>query len=123
MFKTRKDTIREPFRYYTGERVYELIGKSQSTGSAINHTFSQATIPVSCSSRFHYHLKAEETFYIIKGTARMIVDEREFDVEPGDAVLIMPQEKHQILNNGETDLEFIVVCAPGWSQNDSVFLD
>ena len=123
MYKTRKNKIKEPFRYSTGELVYELIGKSQSSGSAINHSFSQATIPASCSSRLHYHLKAEETFYIIKGEGRMIVDEREFDVEPGDAVLIMPQERHQIMNNGEKDLEFVVVCAPGWEQDDSVFLD
>ena len=123
MFKTRKDKIKEPFRYSTGEQVYELIGKSKSSGNAINHSFSHALIPAFCSSCPHYHLEAEETFYFIRGEGRMIVEEKKFDVEPGDAVLIFPQERHQIVNNGESDLEFIVVCAPGWSQNDSVFLD
>ncbi len=35
----------------------------------------------------------------------------------------MPSEKHQILNNSENNLGFIVVCSPAWNQNDCVFLD
>ena len=123
MFKTRKDNVKKPFSYSTGEQVYELIGKSVSSGNASKHSFSHAVIPAFCSSRPHYHLLAEETFYFIKGKGRMVVNERKFDIEPGDAVFIKPQERHQILNCSENSLEFIVVCAPGWNQNDSVFLD
>lgn len=123
MFKTSKDEVKKPFCYSTGEQVYELIGKSLSSGNANKHSFSHAVIPAFCSSRPHYHLEAEETFYFLKGKGRIIVDERKFDVDPGDAVLIIPQERHQILNNSENNLEFIVVCAPGWDQKDSVFLD
>jgi mannose-6-phosphate isomerase-like protein (cupin superfamily) len=120
---TRKDKIKKPFSYSTGEQVFELIGKSRSSGNAARHSFSHAIIPASCSSRPHYHLQSEETFHFTKGNGRMIVDERKFDVGPGDTVLISPKEKHQVLNNSDKKLEFIVVCAPGWNQNDCVFLD
>ena len=123
MFKTRKEKVKKPFAYFTGETVYELIGDSKYSGGAIRHSFSQAIIPPRCSSRPHYHLEAEETFYFIKGKGKMIVENREFDIAPGDAVLIMPSERHQILNSSENNLEFIVVCSPAWNQNDCVFLD
>ena len=109
--------------YSTGEQVYELIGKSKSSGNAIRHSFSHGIIPAFCSSRLHYHLEAEETFYFIKGKGSMIVDERTFTVNSGDTVLISPQERHHIVNNSQNELEFIVVCAPGWNLDDSVFLD
>lgn len=123
MFKTRKDKVKKPFAYSTGEKVYELIGNSKYSGGAIRHSFSHAIIPSRCSSRPHYHPEAEETFYFVKGKGKMIVENRKFDVEPGDAVLIMPSERHQILNSSENNLEFIVVCSPAWNQNDCVFLD
>ena len=53
----------------------------------------------------------------------MIVDDKGFDVEQGDVVLITPSEKHQLLNSSENNLEFIVVCSPAWNYGDCVFLD
>lgn len=123
MFKTKKDKVGKPFRYSTGELVYELIGKSKHSGGAMNHSFSHVLIPAGCSSRPHYHLESEETFYFIKGKGRMIVDDKGFDVEKGDTVLITPCERHLLLNNSGNNLEFIVVCSPAWNQNDCVFLD
>jgi len=123
MFKTRKDQVIKPFCYSTGEQVYELIGKSKHSGSSKKHSFSYAIIPTGCFSRAHYHREIEETFYFIKGKGKMIVDDREFDVEPGDTFLIIPPEKHQIMNSREANLEFIVVCSPAWNRNDSVFID
>lgn len=53
----------------------------------------------------------------------MIIDGVQYNVHPGDAVLISPMERHQIFTDGDNDLEFIVVCAPAWEINNSVFLD
>ena len=53
----------------------------------------------------------------------MIVDDKEFDVEPGDTVLIIPPEKHQIRTGSENNLEFLVVCSPAWNADDNVYLD
>lgn len=123
MLIARKDKVEKPFENPTGERIYEMIGSPKNLGGANNHSFGHVVIPPNCSSRPHYHPIAEETYFILKGRAKMIVDGKEHLVEPGDAVFICPPEKHQIFTEGNEDLEFIVVCAPPWEPTNSVFLD
>lgn len=123
MLVTRKDKVEKPFVNVTGERVYEMIGRPEHLGGATKHSFGYAVIPPNCSSRPHYHPYAEETYYVLKGKGRIIIDGAEYNVRPGDAILICPLEKHQIFTDGDDDLEFIVVCAPAWELSNSVFLD
>lgn len=119
----RKDQIEKPFENYTGEKVYEMLGAPEHLGSAQYHSFGHTVIPVGCNSRPHYHPVAEETYYILSGVAKMIVNDVEYKLVPGDAMLINTLERHQIFNAGDIDLEFIVVCAPAWTPDNSVFLD
>lgn len=120
---TRKELIDKPFTSGTGERVYEMLGAPEHIGAAKYHSFSHVVIPAGCSSRPHYHPVAEETYYILSGEGRMLVDDREILLRPGDALLIHTLEKHQIFNDTEKDLEFIAVCAPAWTPDNSVYLD
>lgn len=120
---TRKEQIEKPFLNSTGERVYEMLGAPEEIGAAKYHSFSHVVIPAGCHSRPHYHPVAEETYYILSGEGRMQVDDRELRLVPGDALLIHTLEKHQIFNDGDSDLEFIAVCAPAWTPDNSVYLD
>jgi len=120
---TRKEQIEKPFLNSTGERVYEMLGAPEGIGAAKYHSFSHVVIPAGCHSRPHYHPVAEETYYILSGEGRMQVDDRELRLVPGDALLIHTLEKHQIFNDGDSDLEFIAVCAPAWTPDNSVYLD
>ena len=120
---TRKEDISVPFDSGTGERVYEMLGAPEAIGGAAHHSFSHVVIPAGCSSRPHYHPVAEETYYILAGEGRMLVDGKELILRPGDALLILPPEVHQIFNDTDRDLEFIAVCAPAWEPSNSVYLD
>jgi len=120
---TRKDKVAKPFENPTGELIYEMIGRPEHLGGATKHSFGHVVIPPKCSSRLHYHPVAEETYYILKGKARMRVGDEMYLLVPGDAVLIRPPERHQIFTEGDENLEFIVVCAPAWEPTNSVFLD
>lgn len=120
---TRKEQIAEPFRSGTGEQVYELLGAPEAIGGAKGHSFSHVVIPSGCHSRPHWHPVAEETYYILSGEGRMVVDGKEMKLLPGDALLINPPEVHQIFNDSDADLEFIAVCAPAWTPDNSVYLD
>ena len=120
---TRKEEISAPFECGTGEKVYEMLGAPEAIGGARHHSFSHVVIPAGCSSRPHYHPVAEETYYILAGEGRMLVDGRELILRPGDALLILPPEVHQIFNDTDRDLEFIAVCAPAWEPSNSVYLD
>ena len=120
---TRKESISAPFDSGHGERVYEMLGAPEAIGGAKGHSFSHVVISPHCSSRPHYHPVAEETYYILSGEGRMLVDGKELQLIPGDALLIMPPEVHQIFNDSDSELEFIAVCAPAWEPTNSVYLE
>ena len=119
----RKDKVLKPFVIDTGEKVYEMFGRPDELGGSCAHSFSHVVIPPGCSSIHHYHNEAEETYYILSGRARLIVNDKEYILTSEDAVLIMPPEKHQIFSIGDENLEFIAVCAPAWEPTNSVYLD
>jgi len=118
----RKDKITKPVKNNDGETFYEMIGKSLELGNSPNHSFGIVEVEDGFTTHLHYHPVAEETYYIIKGTATMVIDSKEFIVKEGDTILIMPNEKHQMFaNNG--NVEAIVVCAPAWEIKNTIFLD
>jgi ethanolamine utilization protein EutQ len=118
----RKDNIKEPFVNPGGEKIYELIGSAEKSGGSVKHSLAYDVIPPGCSSKLHYHPQDEETFYIFRGSANFVIDGKEHSVKSGDTIFIQPPERHQIFTTGDTDLEFIVVCAPAWQLSNSVFL-
>ncbi len=121
----RKDDIQSPVETQFGEKVYEMIGRPEHIGGTVNHSFVYVVIPPNGSSVAHYHRVAEETYYMLKGKARLVINENEFILKPEDACLIMPGEVHQIFNIAESGevLEFVAVCAPAWVAEDSYPVD
>lgn len=118
-----KNNVLKPFVNSTGEKVYELTGADKERGLAKNHSVAYVEIPPKCSSRLHYHPIAEETYFIIKGTGRIVMDGKEFEIKPNDTVLISPEVKHQIFAGEYETLEFVVSCAPVWEPTNTVYLD
>jgi mannose-6-phosphate isomerase-like protein (cupin superfamily) len=114
----RKDQIAEPFRARVGEEIYEMIGRPDELGGSVKHSLVHVVVPPGNSSPAHYHKESEETYYILKGAARLVIDGNEHSVAPGDACLIMPGEVHQIFPVGEGPLEFLTVSAPAWVPTD-----
>ena len=60
----------------------------------------------------HGHREVEETFYVIKGGGRMIVNGQEIPAQEGDAFRIEPKERHDILNNSQDNLKVIFIKCP-----------
>lgn len=114
-----KEEINNPFLAEMGEKIYEMIGHPAEIGGTTHHSFVHVVIPAGKSSPAHYHNVSEETYYILNGEARMIINGQEFTLVPKQACLIMPGEVHQIFNDKQVDLEFITVSAPAWTPNDS----
>jgi mannose-6-phosphate isomerase-like protein (cupin superfamily) len=104
-----------------GEIVYELIG--HAAGGSQAHSLAQIVLPPGKTSLKHYHPVAEESYYILSGTAQMEIDGETAILGPGDSVVIPPTKAHQITNAGDDDLVFLAVCVPAWTPDNSVFLD
>jgi len=60
----------------------------------------------------HSHERAENIYYILKGTARVTLDGEPHICEPGTVIFIPPGVMHGIENPGTRDLEFVIVASP-----------
>ena len=116
---TSKEEIPQPLHTPTGELIYELIGAAEVSGEAELHSLAQVVIPPGKTSPAHYHRVAEETYYVLRGEGRMEIEGKVFHLRPGQALLIEPGEVHRISNPGEEDFEFLAVCSPPWTPDDS----
>ena len=120
----RKEDVEEPREHPSGARVYELFGRQEHLGGSTKHSMVYCVAPPrSGGGRAHYHPEDEETFYILKGKARMILDGKEYLAGPGDAILLLPGETHQVFVEGDENLEMIAVCAPAWTPTSEVYVD
>ena len=119
----KRADIEEPLQQPSGEIVYELIGAPPHLGGTASHSVAEIVIPPGKSSLCHHHNTAEETFYVLRGRARLRVDDEELELSPGQACLIEPSEVHQIFNAGTDDLVFLAVSAPPWVPEDSVYAE
>lgn len=113
-----KDEIQTPFLAPLGELIYELIGVPSEVGGTQNHSLAHVVVPVGKLSPKHYHKTSEESYYILKGKARVTIDNQDVILSPGQAFLIMPGEIHQLFNDDPEPLELLVVCAPAWTGED-----
>lgn len=114
-----REEVDKPFLAPLGEVIYELFGAVPETGSTRNHSLAHVVVPPGKLSPKHYHKIFEESYYILKGQARVTVDGQDYILAPGQACLIMPGDVHQLFNDHDTEtLELLVVCAPAWSEGD-----
>jgi mannose-6-phosphate isomerase-like protein (cupin superfamily) len=57
-----------------------------------------------------YHLqKEDEVYYILSGEGVMQMNDKEFPVKPGDAILTRPGSSHGLKQTGKDDLTLIIV--------------
>lgn len=69
-------------------------------------------MPSGTSEKMHYHNKSMQFFYILKGTAEMLIDNKINILNSGDGIEIPAGVKHKISNSGKDNLEFLVISSP-----------
>jgi mannose-6-phosphate isomerase-like protein (cupin superfamily) len=60
----------------------------------------------------HYHEKARQFFFILRGTATMEMSVESHSLGEQQGIEIPPGIPHQIFNRSTTDLEFLVISSP-----------
>jgi mannose-6-phosphate isomerase-like protein (cupin superfamily) len=100
-----------------GEILQEILGNQVS--GIQSHSLAEVVIPPGMSSDAHYHKIAEESYLIHSEEAEMVVNQVRIIRKPDDALLIQPEETHQIYNHGQSDLVFIATCVPAWQPDDN----
>lgn len=64
-----------------------------------------------CEAR-HYHHKARQFFFILKGQALMQLEGRTVELSEQEGIEIPPLAVHQIMNVSDTPVEFLVISHP-----------
>ena len=72
----------------------------------------QERMPAGTAEQLHYHAKAQQFFFILKGVASFEVEGEIIEVKEQEGLHIKAGSKHRILNNTNNDLEFILASQP-----------
>ena len=69
-------------------------------------------MPPRTAEDMHYHQKARQFFYVLSGQAAMHLIDRTVLLNTGDGLEIAPGEAHQMCNQSDDAVEFLVVSMP-----------
>jgi mannose-6-phosphate isomerase-like protein (cupin superfamily) len=104
-----------------GSEIRELLAHRNS---AIRHqSLAEARVPVAGSTQEHYHPTAEEIYYITHGRGRIRIEGEGREVKAGDAVAILPGQRHKLWNTGSETLRLLCCCSPPYEHSDTVLTD
>jgi mannose-6-phosphate isomerase-like protein (cupin superfamily) len=110
-----------PFTTKDGSEIRELLAHRNS--AIRNQSLAEARLPVGACTQEHFHPRAEEIYYITRGTGKIRIENETREVMPGDAIAIPPGMKHKLWNTGEEVLRFLCCCAPAYEHSDTVITE
>ncbi|WP_343609571.1 cupin domain-containing protein [Chryseobacterium oranimense] len=82
----------------------------------------QEKMPAGTAEKLHFHERAEQVFYILKGEAILHINNEKFQVKFGESISIKPGSKHFISNESEEEIEFLVISSPS-THNDRIEIE
>jgi mannose-6-phosphate isomerase-like protein (cupin superfamily) len=104
-----------------GSEIRELLAHRNS--AIRRQSLAEARVPVAGSTQEHYHPKAEEIYYVTHGHGRIRIEGEERELEPGDAVAILPGKRHKLWNTGNETLHLLCCCSPAYEHDDTVLTE
>lgn len=104
-----------------GSNIREILSPKNS--GLKRQSLAEATVPPGGATAEHIHPEAEEIYFVLAGQAEMRVAEKTANVRAGDAIVLPPGTRHQIVNTGATNLTFLCICVPAYSHGDTVLIE
>jgi mannose-6-phosphate isomerase-like protein (cupin superfamily) len=78
----------------------------------IGLSVKQESMPSETREKLHFHTKAQQFFFILKGSATFYLEENKMIVTEQKGILIHPKTKHFIANETNEQLDFLVISQP-----------
>jgi mannose-6-phosphate isomerase-like protein (cupin superfamily) len=104
-----------------GSEIRELLAYRNS--AIRKQSLAEARLSVGGSTQEHYHPQAEEIYYITHGTGRVRIEAEVRDVAVGDAIPILPGQKHKLWNTGNETLRLLCCCVPAYENSDTIITE
>ena len=119
--KTRYEDV-EPYVTKDGSEIRELMHPAVH-GVGRNLSLAEARIPPGGETKLHRHPKSEEIYHVLEGKGLMRLGNEEFEIVPGDTILIPPGTPHNVRNTGAGVLRLLCACSPPYSHEDTELMD
>ena len=104
-----------------GSEIRELLAHRNS--AIRNQSLAEARLQPGASTQEHYHPKTEEIYYITHATGRIRIEGEVREVKAGDAIAILPGQRHKLWNTGTDTLRLLCCCAPAYEHADTLITD
>ncbi len=75
-------------------------------------SIKQESMPPYTAEKLHFHRKAQQFFFVIKGEAKFYVDNETVIVSPMQGIHIRPGAQHYVENVTDEDIGFLVISQP-----------
>lgn len=75
-------------------------------------SIKQELMPPGTRELLHKHQRAEQFFYILKGTATFYLQGEKILLESEQGITVSPENAHYISNESLLELEFLVISRP-----------
>ena len=72
----------------------------------------QESMPANTHESRHYHHRAQQLFYILKGIATFNIEGEKIQVKKNECIHIRKGQVHKISNNSSSLLEFLLISHP-----------
>jgi mannose-6-phosphate isomerase-like protein (cupin superfamily) len=69
-------------------------------------------MPPGTAEARHYHAAARQFFFVLSGTATMELEGNLLTLHPQQGIEVPPGMPHQMRNDSDADVEFLVVSQP-----------
>jgi len=86
-------------------------------------SLAEARVQPGDETRLHVHYRTEELYHVTRGTGRMTLGDRQFEIGAGDTVAISPGTPHCVRNIGPGPLVILCCCSPAYRDADTELLD
>lgn len=110
----------KPFITKDGSEIREILSPRNS--SIENQSLAEARVAPGETTEEHYHVQAEEIYYILWGRGRMWLGDESRQVQSGGGIAIPPGTRHKIENTGKEPLIILCCCAPAYTHEDTILV-
>jgi mannose-6-phosphate isomerase-like protein (cupin superfamily) len=104
-----------------GSEIRELLAHRNSV--IRNQSLAEARLPVGGATQEHFHPRAEEIYFITRGAGKIRIEGETREVRAGDAIAILPGQKHKLWNTGSETLRLLCCCAPAYEHSDTIITE
>ena len=109
-----RNVVEEPWQQFPGHfggALSKALVRPENLGARLVDYRISTYQPMAYVER-HAHKVQEQIYHVLEGEGSMEIDGKKTIVRRHDVIFIPPGVPHSIVNNGLTDLTFIVVTTP-----------